>query len=223
MSITLFISLVVLGLAAIDPIGIAIMPIVLLQKHPYTRSFAFLSGSFTSLMVMGLLFSQGLGSRVLHFENRHSWIVPTIELAAGIVLIAIAATVFWRQRKQPLATEPSAKLKRQLELGNPHLFLIGAALVAIQSIIDVVFVIAMIRIGQLHLSTVALIAAVMTYAIAALVLQLAVIVTFRLAPRDQRALILNKVHKLVERYANELLIVISAALGSILVILAALN
>jgi Sap, sulfolipid-1-addressing protein len=218
MSLTLLIAVALLGLAAIDPIGIAAMPLLLVQKHPYRRSAAFLSGSFSSLVLMGLLFAKGFGQRVLHFEDHHTWLVPGIELLAGLILLGIAATVFWRQRTQPAATEPSARLQKHLKLSGIHLFLIGAALVAIQSVVDVVFVIAMIRVGQLHLSTPSLLVTVSTYAIAALAIQLLVVAVFRLSPANAKEQTLQKVHLLINRYANQLLIGISFVLGSGLIV-----
>lgn len=83
--VVLFISLAVLGLAAIDPIGLAAMPVLLVQRRPFARSFAFLGGSFISLMVMGLLFARGFGLIVLHFEKAHTWLIPSAEVLAGLV------------------------------------------------------------------------------------------------------------------------------------------
>lgn len=85
---------------------------------------------------------------------------------------------------------------------------------AVQSLLDVVFVIAMVRIGQIHLSVIALTAAVMTYAVTALILQFSVIAAFKLAPEKQRSRVPTKVHNLLARYANQAVIAISLVLGS---------
>ena len=211
--IGLFISLALLGLAAIDPIGIAAMPILLLQKKPFSRSFSFLGGSFLSLVLMGLLFAHGSGAIILRFDNANSWLVPSLEVLAGVVLLGIATVLLWRIKNRALSLKPSATMTNRLRLNSWYLFGFGAALVAIQSVIDVVFVIAMIRIGDLQLSAITVLAAVITYSIAALVLQVAVVAAFRLAPEKQKRHKLDKVHSLLSRYANEALVIVSLGLG----------
>jgi hypothetical protein len=217
----LFFSLALLGLAAIDPIGIAAMPILLTQNKPYARSFTFLGGSFVSLMVMGFLFARGFGVRVLRFENTHAWLVPGAEALAGLVLLGIAGTLLWRVKTGRLSVEPSDNVTKRLRLGGWQLFILGAVIVAVQSIVDVVFVIAMIRVGQIKLSNIRLLAGIAAYAIAALVLQLAVVAAYRLAPQKHRLQTLDKVHRLLARYANQSLIGVSLVLGCALLVLAA--
>jgi heme exporter protein D len=216
----LYISLALLGLAAVDPIGIAAMPVLLLQKHPYKRSFVFLGGSFISLMVMGLVCARGFGVAVLRFEQAHSWFVPSIEAIAGVVLLSIAGTVFWRLKAGKSSVEPSEAVTRRLQLGGWQLFGLGALLVAVQSVLDVVFVIAMIRTGQLRLSAFALTGAVAMYAVAALVLQLAVVAIFKLAPVRQRTERLAEIRRLLARYANQTVAGVSLVLGCGLLMLA---
>jgi hypothetical protein len=218
-----FVSLALLGLSAVDPVGIAAMPILLLQKNPFVRSFVFLAGSFTSLMIMGFLFAEGLGTVVLKFDNTHSWFVPSLEVFAGLALIAVAATLFWRLKRQQVSVEPSDIMLKRLQLGKGKLFLFGALLVAIQSMIDVVFVVAMIHIGQLNLSTPTLLLALATYATAALVLQLAVVVAYKLTPTKQRSHTLDKVHGLLTNYANQAVIAVSFLLGCLLLVIAVLG
>ncbi len=210
--------LAVLGLLAIDPIGIAVMPILLSQKNPYGRSFVFLSGSFVALVVAGLLFAVGFGAKVLHFETAHIWLVPSSEVLAGIILLILAARLLWLMKLGRLTTEPSDSLMRRLQLNRWHLCILGSVLVTVQSMIDVVFVIAMIHIGQLHLPTPTLLTAVTTYAIAALLLQLAVVGAYWLTPPKQKLLTLARVHRLLTLYANQAVIGISLFLGSALLI-----
>lgn len=217
----LFFSLALLGLAAIDPIGIAAMPILLTQKKPFARSFTFLGGSFVSLMVMGFLFARGFGVRVLRFENTHTWLVPGAEALGGLVLLGIAGTLLWRIKTGRLSVEPSDNVAKRLRLGGWQLFILGAVIVAVQSIVDVVFVIAMIRVGQIKLSNIRLLAGIAAYAVAALVLQLAVIAAYRLAPQKHRLQTLDKVRRLLAQYANQSLIGVSLALGCALLVLAA--
>lgn len=216
----LYISLAILGLSAIDPIGIGIMPILLIQKHPYKRAVTFLSGSFVSLMVMGLLFARGLGIVVVRFERMHTWFVSTIEAIAGAILLLIALFVYIRLKTGKTSVEPSTRTRRWLQLGSWQLFLSGAVLVAVQSIVDVVFVIAMVRVGQFKLSHFRLVAAVATYALTALVLQIAVIGAFRMTPPRKRAKLLDTVRTLLLTYSNQALIAVSLVLGLILVGLA---
>ncbi|HEX4774970.1 MAG TPA: GAP family protein [Candidatus Saccharimonadales bacterium] len=219
----LYVALALLGLAAIDPVGIGIMPLLLVQQRPYGRSFLFLGGSFVSLMVMGLLFAKGLGKVVLHFERHNSWFVPTVEVIGGSILLIIAATLYIQLRRGSLGVEPGGKMRRALDFGSARLFVAGALLVAVQSVVDVVFVVAMVRIGQYSLSNVALILAVVTYAIAALILQAAVIAAFCLTPAKQKTQTLELVHRLLEKYAHQALIIISFGLGCLLLVLALYN
>ena len=211
-------SLSLLGLSAVDPIGIAAMPILLTQKRPFLRSFMFLGGSFVALVVMGMVFAQGFGERVLRFENNHTWIVPTVEIIAGLILLGIAASLVWKVKTKQVSAEPSDNLTKRLQLSNGKLFILGAALVTVQSIVDVVFVIAMIRAGEERLSSLGLLAGVTSYAVAALVLQLAVVVAYKLTPFQQREQTLKKVHYLLTRYANQTLIGISLVLGGALLL-----
>ncbi|MEO8105198.1 MAG: GAP family protein [Candidatus Saccharibacteria bacterium] len=210
--------LAILGLLAIDPIGIAVMPILLSQKNPYGRSFAFLSGSFGALVLAGLLFAIGFGTKVLGIESAHAWLVPGSEIIAGALLLFLAARLLWLLEKGRLTTEPSDNLVQRLRLSIWHLLILGAILVVLQSMVDVVFVIAMIHIGQLHLAVASLLTAVSTYAIAALLLQLAIVGAYWVTPRKQKLQTLGKVHRLLARFANQAVIGTSLFLGSALLI-----
>lgn len=216
----LYTSLAFLGLLAIDPIGIGIIPILLIQKHPYRRVTVFLGGSFITLMIMGLLLAKGLGGIVLRLEQRRSWFVPTVETVAGLILLAIAAAVYSRLRAGKLSTEASSRTLRWLQLGSWQLFSLGALLVAIQSIVDLVFVIAMVRIGQLKLSDLVILGAIATYALAALILQLSIVIAFRFAPHQQKAKTLDTAHGLLVKYSNQALIIVSLILSLVLFTLA---
>jgi len=219
----LYIALALLGLSTIDPIGIGIMPVLLIQKRPYVRALAFLGGSFVSLMLMGILFAEGFGRLVLHFEHRDHRFVPVIEIIGSIILLIIALVLYIQFRKGKLNVEPSGKVRRYLQFGDITIFSMGAILVAIQSIIDVIFVVAMVRVGQLQLSFIRLFFAILAYTIAALLPQTAVVVAFKMAPEKQKDLTLQKVHNLLEKYANKALIIVSLGLSCLLIILAALS
>jgi uncharacterized membrane protein len=214
----LYVSLTLLGLAAIDPIGIGVLPILLVQKQPYMRASVFLSGSFVSLMAMGLVFAKGLGQLVLQFEQHNHWFVPTVEIIGGTALLTVA---FIQVRAGKTTIQPTGRARKWLKLGNWHLFLLGFLLVAVQSIVDVVFLVAMVRIGQLSLSNIELVSAVTIYSVAALVFQIAVIGVFRFSPPRQKEKTLQRVHTLLLKYANQALILVSLALGCLLFALAA--
>jgi hypothetical protein len=219
--IGLYVSVFFLGLSAVDPVGIGIMPILLLQRNPYKRVVLFLSGSFVSLMIMGILFAKGLGGIVLHFEYYDHWFVPVAETIASILLLIIALVVYVRLHSGKYSVEPSGKLSKWLRLGDWQLFSAGALLVAVQSLLDIVFVIAMVRVGQSHLSSLSLAIAVTSYSIAALLIQIAVIWVFRFTPSHQRIRMLGKVHALLVKYSNQALIIISLGLSCLLFLLAA--
>lgn len=214
----LFLSLFILGLAAVDPIGIAAMPVLLIQKNPYVRSAIFLLGSFIALIVMGLIFSRGLGTLMLRFEVTHTWLVPTVESLAGATLLVVALYLSWRTRKGRDSGEPSEFMMRRLRLGNWKLFVLGALLVTFQSIVDVVFVVAMVRVESLHLSFTLLVVGVILYAVSALLLQIGIVVAYRLTPLRHRVSILRVIHRLVVRYAERIVIAVSLVLGGVLLL-----
>jgi Ca2+/Na+ antiporter len=218
--LSLCISLIALGLAAIDPIGIGIIPILLVQKNPYRKAAIFLSGSFISLIIMGLLFSKGLGQIILHFEHHNTWLIPLAELVAAAGLIVVALVIYIQLKRGKTSIEPSERTRKWLKLGSWHLFFIGITLVAIQSLLDIVFIVAMVRIGDLKLSNLKVISSVIVYSIAALSLQLLVVAAFRLSPTKQKARTLEKVHNVLELYSYQALIIVSLTLSLLLIILA---
>lgn len=170
---------------------------------------------------MGLIFARGFGAIILGFDNTHAWFVPGLEAIAGLALLGIAGTVFWRLKASRLPVEPSGTMVKRLRLGGWQLFVLGALLVMVQSTVDVVFVVAMIRAGQFGLPIITLLAAVATYASAALILQFAVVAAYKLAPPRQRVKTLDKVHGLLIKYANQALIGVSFLLGCGLLVIAA--
>ena len=212
----MYITLAVLGVSAIDPIGLAAMPLLLLQKHPLRRCFIFLAGSFVSLMIMGLVFAQGFGTAVLHFQTRYPHFVTTTEAAAGILLVILAIVLFWRYKKGLSTSHTPGVLVASLERAGWQLFIAGALLVAVQSVVDVVFLIAMIHIGQLHAHFITLIAGVATYTMAALLLQLSIVMVYTLSSPQNKEKSLRIVRHLLEKYADQLLIGVSFLLGCVL-------
>ena len=216
--VSLFISLALLGLAAVDPIGIAAMPLLLSQKRPVVRSLIFLLGSFIALIALGFVLAMGLGAIILQFEMAHTWLIPTIEIAAGAVLLLVAVFMIWHTSKQPSLGKPSTAIANRLSLGNWQLFSFGAILVTVQSAVDVVFVVAMIRVQTLHLQPALLTLSVATYAIAALLLQLLIVAIYSMTPQEQRTNVLRRTSRLIARYADRTVIVVSTLLGTGLIV-----
>jgi hypothetical protein len=212
----LYISLAVLGLAAVDPVGIGAMPVLLAQQQPYKRVLLFLGGSFVSLVVMGLLFAKGLGAPVLRFQHDHAWLLPAIEVFAGVALWAIAVVAYARRRAGKGTSELSPRTRQWLQFRGAPLFALGALLVAIQSVVDVVFVVAMIRVGQYHVSAAELLGATADYALAALLLQIAVVFAFRWAPARRKARVLHAVRSFLVAHGDQALIVAGVLLGVVL-------
>ncbi len=218
--LTLFLSLVLLGLAAVDPVGVAAMPVLLTQKEPYRRCLLFLGGSFASLVVMGVVFAKGFGAALLRYEQAVTWLVTAVETGAGVVLLATGLYLFWRLHKGKRSAESSKSTAKKLELNDSKLFAFGALLVLVQSVVDVVFIVAMVRIGQMRISDIQLGAAVATYAIAALALQLVVVLAYWLSPRAKRLQVLQKVQSYLECYADKAIILVCILLGLILLAMA---
>jgi hypothetical protein len=114
------------------------------------------------------------------------------------------------------SVEPSERTRKWLNLTNFHLFVVGALLVAVQSVLDVVFAVAMVRVGQYRLNDLQLVAGVATYAAMALVIQIIVVVAYRLAPPVQRTKRLKLVNTLLAKYSSQTLIAVSLVLGILL-------
>ena len=216
--IALYSSLVILGILGIDPIGIAAMPVLLLQNHPIKRSMAFLSGSFFSLVVIGIIVARYTGLLLINLNIKHVWAVQLLEIIAGILLIAVAGIFFWRMKHGDNEAEPSKVMLKRLKLATYQLFILGAFIVAVQSIVDIIFVIAMVKVGQLNLSVINLLVAVIIYAVAALLLQLSIVVAFVITPVTKRDITLNLIHRLLNNYSSGVLIVVSLVLGCALLI-----
>ncbi|HEU4966324.1 MAG TPA: GAP family protein [Candidatus Saccharimonadales bacterium] len=212
-----FLIMAGLGLAAVDPIGIALMPLLLMQKQPLQRSLAFLGGSLLALMVMGVAFAWGLGLFVLHAEQSHPWLVPYSQVAAGTVLLAVATgMVIHRRRHSQAGMQPPQLLVDQLRLKVWHIATAGAALVVAQSIADVVFVVAMVHVGQQHWPLWLMASAVLVYSLAALVLQIAVVGVYYWLPAVQRGRAMEKLRRFVDAYAELAAICASSIIAIVL-------
>lgn len=203
-----------LGLAAFDPVGIGLIIVLLTQKRPIKRGVIFLFGSAVALTAMGLLFARGFGSIIIKAEDGHKWIVPAFQLFIGIALLGFG---LYSLKNRDKTTKPK-RLLRYINVNDFFLFSYGFLLVTIQSLLDGVFIIAMIHAGQLHLSNIRLLSGVLTYTLAALIIQVAIIVIFIITPRSKRRHVLNTSDKLLSQYGNKLACNISLILGSLLII-----
>ena len=215
---SLLLTLILLGLAAVDPVGIAAMPFLLLRQQPVQRSLLFLSGSFVALLIMGFVFSGGVGAILLRYEVKYSLVLPFIELVAGVVLLFVAAFLIRKGKTANTSVDLPGSIQHKLKISKSELFAFGAIIVAVQSTVDVVFIVAMIRMQQLHLSVLELLIAITTYAVAALAIQLAIVVAYCIIPSNQRKRLLSRVSYFTARYSQRSVIVISLVFGVVLCI-----
>jgi len=183
MELSLLAEVAGLGLAAIDAIGIAFMPILLAQANGLRRAMVFLSGSFVALMAVGLLFTTGVGSRIADLNERHPWLEPGVQVAGGVFLFGAGIFMLVRSRKG--GSHAPDDLIEKLSLPMPLLFGFGVVLVTVQSLVDVVFAVAMVDIGAQGLNFIQNYILVLTYTVCALLLQSAVVVGYLLVPQGR--------------------------------------
>jgi hypothetical protein len=184
MDLSLFVEVAGLGLAAVDAIGIAFMPILLAQANGLRRSLVFLLGSFLALMTVGMLFTTGLGTQIADLNERHPWLEPGVQVLGGVFLVG--AGIFMLVRSRNGASHAPDDLVEKLSLPLPLLFGFGVLLVTVQSLVDVVFAVAMVEIGAQGLSFFEDLLLVLTYTVCALLLQSAVVVGYLLVPQGRR-------------------------------------
>lgn len=186
----LFAEVAGLGLAAIDAIGIAFMPILLAQRDGLRRALVFLLGSFVALVAMGMLFTTGIGSYVADLNEQHPWLEPGVEVVGGVVMIGLGAFMLLRALTGARGSHTPDNLVEKLTLPLPLLFGFGAVLVTVQSLVDIVFAVAMVEVGAEGLSALEDLLLVLTYAVCALVLQTAVVVAYLLTPHHRRDIVM---------------------------------
>jgi hypothetical protein len=216
--LTLLISMGLLGLAAIDPIGIALVLLLLIQEKPYRRSLLFLGGSFFAILCIGVLFAKGLGIVILRTEHHHHWLEPGFQLVAGLLLLIFALYSYMRLRQGKHEDKPNKHLLHYVEAQDFLLFIYGFVLVIIQSIIDVIFVVAMTHIAGLRLHNVQLIVALFMYAVAALSIQIIIVIIYACTPQKHRNHIISKCNKLLDKYGSRITINIGLILGGLLLV-----
>ena len=78
--LSLLVSLGLLGLAAVDPVGIAVMPLLLTQTDGIRRSIWFLIGSAIGITALGVAFAIGAGHVMLRVTKDFPWLEPAIEI-----------------------------------------------------------------------------------------------------------------------------------------------
>jgi len=217
--LSLLISLGIIGLLSIDPIGIAIMPILLVQEKPLSRSLAFLGGSFTAIVIIGFLVARYLGRLILSISHSYGWTIPIIEFIAGLALLAVAISLYL-QKNHGKSIKPSQSLVNRLQFNIAFIYLIGVSIITIQTLVDIVFVVAMIRVGQLKLSNIDLSVAVIIYALSSLLLQLSVVIAFILTPKKHKGKTLRTVDYILNHYANTMLTIVCGLIGFGLLIVA---
>jgi threonine/homoserine/homoserine lactone efflux protein len=174
-----------LGLAAVNAIGIAFMPILLAQADGLRRALVFLLGSFVALTTMGMIFTTGVGSRIADFNERHPWLEPGVQVLGGLFLVGAGIFMLVRVRRGATSHAPD-DLVEKLKLPMPLLFAFGIGLVTVQSLVDIVFAVAMVDIGAQGLGALENLLLVLVYAVCALVLQSAVVVGYLLVPQGRR-------------------------------------
>lgn len=210
----------VLGIAAFDPVGLAAMPILLSQPRGIARSWVFIAGSMTSLMILGVAFASGLGKPIVRFSNAHPWIDPVVEIIAGVALVVVAVWLFWHTRARRRAGDTgglaSEGIVKRLELPLGLLFVFGFLLVTVQSIADVAFLLAMVEMGTKLSGLLEIAIAVAVYTVAALLLQILVVAVYQMLPGERRASSLRGFNKALERHGEEIAAGIMGILGVIL-------
>ncbi|MCU0299186.1 MAG: GAP family protein [Candidatus Nanopelagicales bacterium] len=215
--LSLLASIGFLGLAAVDPVGIAVMPVLLTQPNGIRRSVWFLLGSAVGITALGIAFAVGAGHVMLRLTKDYPWLEPGIEIASGVVFAGFGLYLWWQQRHGDSGPEVSDSLRRRLNLGGGKLFGFGAGLVIVQSLLDVVFIVAMVNVGAKNLPVIEVLIAVLVYAVAALLLQMAIVAAYSMVGRDRRAVVADSVSGWLDRYGARAAVIASIGVGLVLI------
>ena len=106
--LSLLVSLGLLGLAAVDPVGIAVMPLLLTQTDGIRRSIWFLIGSAIGITALGVAFAIGAGHVMLRVTKDFPWLEPAIEIACGVIFAGFGLYLWWQRRRgeqEPAASD----------------------------------------------------------------------------------------------------------------------
>ena len=204
-------SLGLLGLAAVDPVGIAVMPLLLTQTDGIRRSVWFLIGSALGITALGVVFAIGAGHVMLRVTKDYPWLEPAIEIVCGIALFGFGVYLWWQRRGGQQGPEVSQSMQRRLNLPIGSLFGFGVILVIVQSLLDVVFIVAMVNVGAKNLPVLEVLIAVLVYATAALAIQIAIVAAYTGAGPERRTRITDTITAWLDR--NGMLAATVAALG----------
>jgi hypothetical protein len=214
-----------LGISAFDPVGLAAMPILLAQPRGITRAWIFLAGSVAALMSLGIAFASGLGGPIVRFSKQYPWLNPTIELVAAVILLLIGAWLLWHARAASRSGDGSSlasdSFVKRLNLPLGLLFVFGFLLVTVQSLVDVVFLVAMVEMGTRALGLLATTVAVGVYTVAALALQILVVVGYQLLSAERRQEALGSFNNFLERRGEWIAGWLTLLLGVVLAVLSA--
>ena len=102
------------------------------------------------------------------------------------------------------------------QLPLPLLFVFGFLLVTVQSLVDVVFLVAMVEMGTRELPLVGTAVAVATYTLAALALQMIVVVVYQLLSADRRDAALARFNAYLDSHGELVAGVLTLVLGVVL-------
>ncbi len=215
--LSLLASIGFLGLAAVDPVGIAVMPVLLTQPNGIRRSVWFLVGSAMGITVLGVAFAIGAGHVMLRLTRDYPWLEPSVEIACGVLFAGFGLYLWWQQRHGDTGPEVSDGLRRRLNLTGGKLFGFGAGLVVVQSLLDVVFIVAMVNVGAKNLPVLEVLLAVLVYAAAALILQTAIVAAYTAAGPERRIVVADSVTGWLDRNGTKAAIIASIGVGLVLV------
>ena len=111
----------------------------------------------------------------------------------------------------------SDSLRRRLNLSGGKLFGFGAGLVVVQSLLDVVFIVAMINVGARNLPALEVLIAVVVYAAAALTFQIAIVAAYAMAGPQRRTVVADAVTGWLDRHGTTTAIIAAIGVGAVLV------
>ena len=207
-----------LGLSAFDPIGVAIVILLLAQPNGVVRAWAFLAGSVASLMGLGWLVATGLGRPILKFREQFPWLDTAFEMVVGVVLVGVGITLLRRAKSGAAGLEPEF-ITRRLRLPTPLLVVAGFVLVTIQNALDAVFVMAMVETGQRMLDGPRTLLAVTVFTVAAIFVQVLIVLIYQFLPSERREATLKGFNALLEKRGEQVAGWLALGLGTLLLVL----
>lgn len=217
MNIGFALELFALGLSAFDPIGVAVVILLLAQPSGVVRAWAFLIGSIASLMLLGWIVASGLGRPIVKFREAYPWLDTAFELVVGIVLVVVGMTLLRRARSGGGGLEPEF-ITRRLRVPTPLLAVLGFLLVTVQNILDAVFIVAMVETGQRLLDVLQTLLAVSIFTVAAVLVQVLLVLAYQFMPAARRKASLDGFNRLLERRGEQVAGWLALALGAILLV-----